>query len=259
MIRKSVLATLSLCIITLLAVPNGWAREKWPQPTEAAKQQAAAFKRHERDLLQRLAPELKAWAQKGKPDIPSAAKPDDLPQAKVPAFPGAEGGGATSFGGRGGKVYVVTTPNDGGPGSFREACEAAGPRIMVFNVAGIIHLKMPVFIDAPYITIAGQTAPGDGVCIAGQTTRVNNHDVVIRYPTYAGQPIQDLCPDGIPLLWKKKYHLDVNDPHLAQKDLQGDGYTVMDKYLDGLDPTRKIDWSNPQSHVNLLAFVQTVK
>jgi hypothetical protein len=73
------------------------------------------------------------------------------------------------------------------------------------------------------------------------------------YPEYKGEPIRDLGPDGIPLSWKQKFHLDVKDASLAQKDLQGDGYTVMDKYLAGLDPTKKIDWSNPLSNVNTLA------
>ena len=72
------------------------------------------------------------------------------------------------------------------------------------------------------------------------------------YPEYQGEPIKDLCPDGIPLSWKVKYHLDTNDVELGQKDLQGDGYTVMDKYLDGLDPTKKIDWNSPQSNLNTL-------
>ena len=86
-----------------------------------------------------------------------------------------------SFGGRGGKVLVVTNLNDSGPGSFREACEAGGPRIVVFNVAGIIRLKDRIRIRAPYITIAGNTAPGDGVCIAGNTVELETHDVVIRH------------------------------------------------------------------------------
>jgi hypothetical protein len=72
------------------------------------------------------------------------------------------------------------------------------------------------------------------------------------YPDYKGEPIKNLCPDGIPLSWKKKYGLDVNDAGLAQRELQGDGYTVMDKYLAGLDPTKKIDWSDPKSNVNTL-------
>jgi len=72
------------------------------------------------------------------------------------------------------------------------------------------------------------------------------------WPEYKGEPIKDLGPDGIPLTWKKQFGLDANDPALAQKVLQGDGYTVMDKYLDGLDPTKKIDWSDPKSNVNTL-------
>jgi hypothetical protein len=72
------------------------------------------------------------------------------------------------------------------------------------------------------------------------------------WPEYKGEPIKDLGADGIPLSWKKKYGLDTNDASLGQKDLQGDGYTVMDKYLDGLDPTKKIDWSNSKSNVNTL-------
>lgn len=124
---------------------------------------------------------IQADEKNGKPYIPWAAKPSDLPQASIPAFPGAEGGGKFSFGGRGGKVYVVTNLNDSGPGSFRWACEQGGARIVVFNVAGIIHLKSPVMIRAPYITIAGQSAPGDGVCIAGESVWIDTHDVIIRF------------------------------------------------------------------------------
>lgn len=130
---------------------------------------------------QKALPIIEAESKKGRPYIPWAQKPEDLPQAKIPAFPGAEGGGAFSFGGRGGKVIVVTSLADSGPGSFRDACEQGGARIVVFNVAGIIHLKSPLSIRAPYITIAGQTAPGDGVCIAGESVWIDTHDVVIRY------------------------------------------------------------------------------
>jgi len=72
------------------------------------------------------------------------------------------------------------------------------------------------------------------------------------YPDYKGDPIQDLGADGIPLSWKQKYGLDTQDPDLASKDLKGDGYTVMDKYLAGLNPNEKIDWSDPRSNVNTL-------
>lgn len=126
--------------------------------------------------------QIKLLKTQGKPFIEWAARPTDLPVAKIPAFPGAEGGGAFSFGGRGGKVCVVTSLADRGPGTLREACEGTvGPRIVVFNVAGIIRLKTPIIIAAPYVTIAGQTAPGDGICVAGESFWVNTHDVVVRH------------------------------------------------------------------------------
>lgn len=160
-------------------------------------------------------PIIKTDAKNGKPYIPFAGKPDDLPQADIPAFPGAEGGGKFSFGGRGGKVLVVTNLNDDGPGSFRWACEQGGARIVVFNVAGIIRIKTPVIIRAPYITIAGQTAPGDGVCIAGESVWINTHDVVIRYMRFrrgetwvgrrddaiGGNPIGNIMIDHVSASW----------------------------------------------------------
>ncbi|NMA73538.1 MAG: polysaccharide lyase [Bacteroidales bacterium] len=131
--------------------------------------------------FEKALPIIEKEAKEGRPYIPWASRPCDLPQADIPAFPGAYGGGAYSFGGRGGKVLVVTSLEDRGPGTLREACEQGGARIIVFNVAGIIHLKTPLIIRAPYITIAGQTAPGDGVCIAGESMWINTHDVVLRH------------------------------------------------------------------------------
>ena len=136
---------------------------------------------HSEAAWQKALPVINEEAMHGKPYVDWAARPTDLPQAKIPAFPGAMGGGEFSFGGRGGKVITVTSLADSGPGTFREACETGGARIVVFNVAGIIQLKTPVIIRAPYITIAGQTAPGDGVCIAGETVWANTHDVVVRH------------------------------------------------------------------------------
>lgn len=130
---------------------------------------------------QRAIPAVMYGMEHGKPYIPWASEPSMLPQADIHAFPGAEGGGRYSFGGRGGKVYVVTSLADSGPGTLREACEAGGPRIIVFNVAGEIHLSRPIHVKAPYISIYGQTAPGDGVVLTGQTMEVDTHDVIIRY------------------------------------------------------------------------------
>ncbi len=120
-------------------------------------------------------------ARHGKPYVPWAGRPTDLPQAEIPAFPGAMGGGAYTFGGRGGRVFVVTSLADSGKNTLRWACEQGGARIIVFNVAGIIHLKTPIIVRAPYITIEGQSAPGDGICVAGESFWVNTHDVIIRY------------------------------------------------------------------------------
>ena len=83
----------------------------------------------------------------------------------LPAFPGAEGYGASTAGGRGGRVITVTNLDPSGPGSLREACEAEGPRIVVFKVAGTIDGDIRIRND--HITIAGQTAPGDGITIKG--------------------------------------------------------------------------------------------
>ena len=124
---------------------------------------------------------IKQEALQGRPYLPWASYPKDFVQAAIPAFPGAEGGGAFTQGGRGGKIYVVTSLEDSGPGTFREACEAVGARTIVFNVSGIIKLKKRISMRAPYVTIAGQTAPGDGICIAGETLEVDTHDVIIRH------------------------------------------------------------------------------
>ncbi len=105
-----------------------------------------------------------------------AANPPSLP-----AFPGAEGFGANTPGGRGGKVIFVTNLNDSGPGSLRAACMAEGPRTVLFRVAGTIALKSNLTVRQPYLTIAGQSAPGDGICLRDYTFGIETHDVIVRY------------------------------------------------------------------------------
>lgn len=123
---------------------------------------------------------------------PPSSQPGTAPAAEskpaIPAFPGAEGFGAGTPGGRGGKVYVVTTLADYDKdeplilGSLRAALETKEPVIVVFAVGGNIQLKRRLWVGNPYVTIAGQTAPGDGICLEGQLSVGNgNHDVIIRY------------------------------------------------------------------------------
>lgn len=100
----------------------------------------------------------------------------------VPAFATAEGHGRLAAGGRGGRVIAVTNLDDAGPGSLRAAIDAEGPRTIVFRVGGTIPLKSKLIVRKPYVTIAGQTAPGDGICVRGYTFGcLGAHDVVIRH------------------------------------------------------------------------------
>lgn len=117
---------------------------------------------------------LLLWTHCGSSDLTGQKTP-------IPAFPGAEGFGSDTPGGRGGRVLFVTNLNDSGPDSFREACETSGPRIVIFRVGGLITLESALVITEPFITIAGQTAPGDGVCLRGENFRVATHDVVVRF------------------------------------------------------------------------------
>jgi hypothetical protein len=133
--------------------------------------------------------------------------PDPDPSKKpsnIAAFPGAQGGGAASIGGRGGVVIEVTNLNDSGGGSLRACIEASGPRTCVFRVAGRITNSKRLQIGNPYITIAGQTAPGNIVLASAAkaqcggdctTLFVSTHDVIVRYLTYDGSAATPTGPD----------------------------------------------------------------
>ena len=93
----------------------------------------------------------------------------------------AEGFGAAARGGDGGRRIAVTTLADAGPGSFRAAAEAGGPRTIAFEVAGLITLDAPLVIREPFVTIDGSSAPGDGVCVRGSEVVIRSHHVIVRH------------------------------------------------------------------------------
>jgi pectate lyase len=123
------------------------------------------------------------------------------------AFPTAEGYGQHAVGGRGGRVVAVTTLADDGPGSLRAALETSGRRMVVFRVAGTIVLRERILVDDPYLTVAGQTAPGDGVQVRNhpdsddEAVRIQTHDVVVRHLRIRPGPTRapTCCAGGVTL------------------------------------------------------------
>ncbi len=151
-----------------------------------------------------------------------------------PAFPGAQGWAAHTPGGRGGKIVRVTTLATEGPGSFMEAVNAKGPRIVVFEVGGVIDLGLKtVKIREPFLTIAGQTAPQPGITLIRGGIDIATHDVIVRHirvrPGEAGQPKRsgvdfdaissvggrDIIVDHCSLTWATDENLSASGPRFG--------------------------------------------
>lgn len=140
----------------------------------------------------------------------TVAVKDISPIQAQDVYPGAEGGGRFVTGGRGGKVLYVTSLEDDEkkPGTLRWAVLQRYPRIILFRVAGIIELKEHLFINRPNVTIAGQSAPGDGICIKGFPVSVNTENVIIQFIRFRMGDENGVADDALKGIRKKNVLID---------------------------------------------------
>ena len=185
-----------------MVLPSG-IMAQYPQLTEEAKEKIneleKQWKAHSDSAWAIAEPIVMKESKEGRPYVPWASRPYDLPQAKIPAFPGAEGGGMYAIGGRGGKVLTVTNLNDDGPGSFRWACEQGGARIVVFKAGGESSFRNIYAASGQFVLLIYQTDIKALVC----------HHFIQVFGSFSGAckdnaaPV--LCCESFKILTKNAY------------------------------------------------------